>query len=200
MQRVLPPSTASLSFAHGSGSSAPVPRPVPCRVGKAPVNRGSRHGRVGCWQPLATLFLPFPSLPSPGANAVIQPLSFSPRSQFPCGAGTRQGGASGHTLPVRTGTGLTAPTATPSGPQNALMQAGGSSHPATPTFMGGCKLHPPIQEQDDASPRSNVTVLHSKTIIRSCISHPKDPYGVGHAALQPPVRPPLPHLTASPAE
>lgn len=38
----------------------------------------------------------FPSLPSPGANAMIQPLGFSPRSQLPRGAETRpaqQGGA-----------------------------------------------------------------------------------------------------------
>lgn len=40
-------------------------------------------------------------------------------------------------------------------------------------------------------------MLHPKTTISLWISHPKNPYGVGHAALQPPAAPLLPHLTAS---
>lgn len=40
-------------------------------------------------------------------------------------------------------------------------------------------------------PQGAVSVLHSKTNIRSCMPHPKDPYGVGHAALQPPAAPPF---------
>lgn len=33
-------------------------------------------------------------------------------------------------------------------------------------------------------------MLYPKTPISSRILHPKDPYGVGHAALQPPAAPP----------
>lgn len=39
-------------------------------------------------------------------------------------------------------------------------------------------------------------VLHSKTTTGHACHTPKDPYGVGHAALQPPAGPSLPHLTA----